>query len=292
MRLQSQTLIRKWFAKIPARIFMPSELGQMIREHRSEWNAWGTATEEITDFLLEEGFLKEAEFKSKDYDPIFRYLRGEHSATRVGLSLQRDSFLSHRAAMVVHDMVPPSNVLYVNKEQSPKRPPDDVTQEAISRAFTNAQRTSKYIFTYANVKYVLLSGKHTGRAGVITKSVAGEKIDVTDLERTLIDIVVRPAYAGRIQAVADAYMRFADQVKIDHMIKLLQAFHYAYPYHQSIGFLLRRAGRSPEDCRKFAALGKGFDFYLDYGMKHPAYDQEWRLYYPQSLNRSRAPQKS
>src|SRR5882672_4945604 len=46
-------------------------------------------------------------------------------------------------------------------------------------------------------RIVLLSGKHTGRLGV-TKTLGpqGEQLELTDLERTLIDIAVRPTYAG------------------------------------------------------------------------------------------------
>ena len=67
------------------------------------------------------------------------------------------------------------------------------------------------------------------------------------------------------------------------MIKLLEEMDHAYPYHQSIGFLMERAGRQEKDCDKFKQLGTEFDFFLDYGLKRPAYDGKWRLYYPPSL---------
>lgn len=83
----------------------------------------------------------------------------------------------------------------------------------------------------------------------------GKDVDVTDLERTLIDVVVRPAYAGGINQVAQAYKQAAHRVDVDHMIKLLKNMQYVYPYHQSIGFLLERAGRTEEECRKLKKLG-------------------------------------
>jgi hypothetical protein len=64
----------------------------------------------------------------------------------------------------------------------------------------------------------------------------------------------------------------------------LQRLDHAYPYHQAIGFLLERAGRPNADCQKFEALGKEFDFYLDYGMKRPVFNKKWRLHYPASLD--------
>ena len=55
---------------------------------------------------------------------------------------------------------------------------------------------------------------------------------------------------------------------------------FGYPYHQSIGFLLERAGLSEADLKKFLKLVTDFDFFLDYGLKRPVYDAKWKLYYP------------
>jgi hypothetical protein len=178
-----------------------------------------------------------------------------------------------------------SKIIYVNQEQTPKSPSEGVTQQALTSAFTNHQRQSKYLLKYAGAQYLLLSGKNTGRIGVLQmKGPDGNDVDVSDFERTLIDVVVRPAYAGGINQVADAYKQAANKVDIDYMIKLLKKLQYVYPYHQSIGFLLERAGRSEEDCRRLKNLGTELDFYLDYKMKNPAYNQKWRLYYPLQLN--------
>jgi predicted transcriptional regulator of viral defense system len=105
-------------------------------------------------------------------------------------------------------------------------------------------------------------------------------VEVTDRERTLIDVIVRPAYAGGIERVIDAYTRGGNGVDVDHMIDLLRRIDHAYPYHQAIGFLLERAGLPDADCQKFEALGKDFDFYLDYGMKRSSFNKKWRLHYP------------
>jgi hypothetical protein len=139
------------------------------------------------------------------------------------LSLQRDSFLSHGTALTVHGIAGPSDIVYVNREQSPKDRSNGITQAAMALAFRNKQRQSKYIFHHSAVKYMLLNGKHTGRAGVTrTKTPSGETVEVTDKERTLIDVVVRPAYAGGIERVADAYERSASGIDVDHTIDLLQ----------------------------------------------------------------------
>ncbi len=241
--------------------------------------------EDLLEILLQQKLIMKAEFTSNKYDTIVRYIRGKHSIEELALSLQRDSFLSHGTALTTHGMAAPEKIIYANREQSPKDRPDGITQAGIRLAFRNKQRQSKYIFNHSAVKYVLLNGKHTGRAGVTrVKAPSGETVEVTDKERTLIDVVVRPAYAGGIGRVADAYARGVNGIDVDHMIDLLQRLDHAYPYHQAIGFLLERAGRSHADCHKFEALGKEFDFYLDYGIKHPAFNKKWRLHYPAALD--------
>lgn len=77
-------------------------------------------------------------------------------------------------------------------------PNDDCSSETGggSRVSTK-QRTSGFQLHHGRTTITLLNGKHSGRLGVITmQGPNGELLEVTDLERTLIDIVVRAAYAG------------------------------------------------------------------------------------------------
>ena len=142
--------------------------------------------EELVKLLLQEKLVIRAEFTSNKYETIVRYVHGKHSSNELALSLQRDSFLSHGTALASYGMAAPENTVYVNREQSPKDRPDEITQAGMRRAFRNKQRQSKYIFSHSAVRYMLLSGKHTGRAGVTrTNTTLGETVDVTDKERTL-----------------------------------------------------------------------------------------------------------
>jgi len=58
----------------------------------------------------------------------------------------------------------------------------------------------------------------------------GEPLEVTDLERTLIDIAVRPAYAGGVRPVLTAYLRSRSKVSVDRIAKLLRRLDYVYPF--------------------------------------------------------------
>jgi predicted transcriptional regulator of viral defense system len=112
---------------------------------------------------------------------------------------------------------------------------------------------------------------------------ASERLQITDLERTLIDIVVRPAYAGGPSQVLEAYRAAKNRMSIDRLLAILAKLDYVYPYHQSIGFLMQRAGYSEKSCGKLRALGLNHDFYLAHAMQQTEYSKDWRLSYPRNL---------
>ena len=72
----------------------------------------------------------------------------------------------------------------------------------------------------------------------------------------------------------------ADRISTEEIVRLLAQTKYAYPYHQSLGFLLERAGVAGVNLEPLRRLPRRFKFYLDYGMKMPLYDPNWQVYYP------------
>jgi len=155
-------------------------------------------------------------------------------------------------------------------------------------AFQNSQRQSTYVFRYDSSAITFLNGKNTGRAGVIDlRGPGNEPLKTTNLERTFIDVVVRPRYAGGIGEVRKAFRQAKNRISVPEIARLLKTMKYTYPYHQALGFLLQNAG-VPED--QLAPLKNSpirFKFYLDYGMRHPAYNPVWKLYYPRDLSQQR-----
>jgi predicted transcriptional regulator of viral defense system len=159
-----------------------------------------------------------------------------------------------------------------------------LTQDALNRAFAREQRRSNLVFTNGAISVTIVAGKSTQKLGVeqIPDS-NGQTFEATNLERTLIDIAVRPAYAGGIAEVLRAYRAARNRASVDRLLSLLDALDHVYPYHQAIGFLMERAGYNSDVCAKLAARGLKHDFYLAHGMEKPGYSKSWRLYYPQDL---------
>jgi hypothetical protein len=192
--------IVKLFESNSKRVYTWENLATLLSANRENWRlTQRTTVNEFAAFLQEKTLLKRIELKSANYNSIFRYIWGEPSVYEIGLSVKPRAYLSHGTAVFLHGMTQQlPTTIYVNQEQSPKpRPPGQLSQEGIKRAFSNQQRQSSFIFRYTNWQFLLISGKSTGRLEVgKLPGPLGENLEVTTIERTLIDIAVRPAYAG------------------------------------------------------------------------------------------------
>lgn len=270
----------------PTRVFTYSQLTSFLESARSDWNLPDyVSTDHFVRFLTERGKLARVEIRSES-QVIARFVWGELSDFAIAVSIRPDAYLSHGTAVFLHGLTQQiPKTIYVNKEQSPKlRPSSPLSQKSLEVAFARPQRRSKYSFTFRQTPLVLLSGKNTGRLEVVPlRMAAGETVDVTGLERTLIDITVRPAYAGGIYQVLEAYRSAKDRVSVNTLIATLKKLDYVYPYHQAIGFYMQRAGYETSRYERLHNLGLNFDFYLAHDIRDRDFDSHWRLYFPKGL---------
>src|SRR6266478_2674795 len=156
--------------------------------------------------LVEATDLRRLELNSTSYGKIIRYGWGKPCPYEVALSVKEPAYLSHASAAFLHRLLPEEpQTIYVNAEQGPKPQSGSLSQEAVDRAFALKQRRSNFIYEFMGRRLVVIRGKHTGNLGVETLSTpAGRVLRGTNLERTLIDLVVRTTYAGSVQHVLQA----------------------------------------------------------------------------------------
>ncbi len=286
-RLQSaKARILENLSKATRRVYTNAELSELLSKNRELWRVGNVSGPKFTAFLVEQDELQQVVLSSEKYRSATRFIRERASVYELALSLRTGAYLSHGTAVFFHrlnDQIP--KTVYVNHEQSPKTTSKaPLTQQRIDFAFASKQRTSNYTYKYQDSLIVLLSGKNTDRLEVAKiPGPTGDSLDCTKLERTLIDIVVRPAYAGGIFQVLEAYKAARDRVSTNVLLATLKKLAYVYPYHQAIGFLMERANYAALPLSRLNDIGLQFDFYLVHGANRTNYDSKWRVHYPEGF---------
>jgi hypothetical protein len=283
---RAQQAIFSQMDSLPRKAFLLRDLRTILDTNRFSWRL--PAYFSVADFIrfLKTGQLTEVELKSDQYSNRTLYAWGNPSVYQVATAIHPEAYVCHLTAVFLHGLTEqiPATV-YVNREQSEKPTSgSSLTQEAIDRAFSNAPRVSNYVFSLGDTRICIVSGKRTG--GLEVGSLAtpqGDTVPGTKLERTLIDIAVRPQYAGGVYQVLSAYRAARGKASSNTLLATLSRLKYTYPYHQAIGFYMWKAGFSSSALELMKTPGMQYDFYLANRIPEKAYVPEWRLFVPKGL---------
>lgn len=268
------------------RVFSQKQLYKLLAQHREAWRLPQSLTStSFLNALLEHTQMARLEFTFPSRTDV-RYVWGDVPLLQVVYSLRPKAYFTHYSAVYLHGLtqqVPTS--IYLNSEQTPKPRGSELAQSSIDLAFSRRPRITKNKAVLGDATVYLLNGKHTGRLGVVrARSPEAAGCEVANVERTLIDIAVRPWYAGGVFAILEAYRAAGRLASINSLAAILKQLDYVYPYHQAIGFYLERSGvYDPAMVALLRELPMEYDFYLVPQIKERAYSEKWRLFYPQGL---------
>lgn len=281
--------IIQFYENLSEKIFRPAEIGSHLFGQRSDWNIpERTGVQKFIEMLIESGHLTEIDFPFPlPYRREIRYAWGKHSIHEVMQTIKSGSYFSYYTAARFHGLtaqVPRTTYLTV-EQYNGSISSGEMSQGSIDRAFQGKPRISSNIAESKGLRICIVQGKNTGRLGVVKQAVISDSrpMWLTNVERTLIDITVRPVYAGGVFEVAKAFESAKDKISINALAAMFKKLEYTYPYHQAIGFYLERAGFKSSQLDLLRKLPMEFDFYLTHKMGETNYIKEWRLHIPKDL---------
>lgn len=279
--------IVKLFEETPKRIWNHSEIANILYENRGYWRlAQTTSATGFINYLLDNTKFIRVSLNFPFRQEI-RYVWGKITIYEILMGLKEKAYFSHYTAMFLNDLTEQiPKTMYLNVEQIQRVVPvrKNLEQTNIDRAFSNKPRVSNNYTVYNKNRICLLNGKQSGNLGVVDIHDSNNSIlKVTNLERTLIDIVVRPVYSGGVYEILEAYKKAIERLSVNKLMSYLFKLKHVYPYHQAIGFYLEKAEYKINQIALVEQIEMKNDFYLDYQMKDSEYSSRWKLFYPKGM---------
>jgi len=292
IQIARQDIIR-YFDQRPSKVLHHADLARILNEQRTFWRlTQTTSTTDFIHFLTDSGKLSAFEFPfPSPYKKKTVYAWGRVPFYEIVLGISSKCYFSHYSAVKIHGLTEQTpKTFFINEEQRlASWLAGRLTQATIDAAFKRPVRVTRRIAETSDYRVVFLNGKNTANLGVVAEEFDGTsgepfgRIRVTNVERTLIDITVRPAYSGGVSEVLKAFTLAREVASVNRLAAMLKKLAFIYPYHQAIGFYLERAGYRTSLLDLFRSMPREFDFYLEHGLKQKEYVKEWRLFVPQGL---------
>lgn len=281
--------IIRFFDKLHAKIHRQVDIANHLSEQRIAWKLTeNTGTRKFIEALIQAGPLTEIDFPfPSPYRREIRYAWGKVSKYEVMQTIKPGCYFSYYTAVKFHSLteqLPKTTYLTVEQFNS-SISKGEMSQGAIDRAFRGKPRTSTNIAESKDFRICVVAGRNTDKLGVMEGAVVPDAgpLRFTNLERTLIDITVRPVYAGGVFEVAMAFELAKDKLSVNALTVMLEKLKYTYPYHQAIGFYLERAGYKSSLIDHLRKLPMEFNFYLTHQKGETDYIKAWRLFVPKGF---------
>ncbi|MBT2563764.1 hypothetical protein J7E50_05465 [Pedobacter sp. ISL-68] len=280
--------IIQYFQGYPLKAFTYKRLQTVIDNVKSSWDIpYNRRAKDIIAFLVKQELFLETRLTQEHSHGFIVYGWRTKDEFTIVSGIKKDAYFMYYSALFLHGLTQQlPKTYYLNSEhysqQRSGSSQNKLTQEGIDASFSKDQRKSELVYLLESKRIILTNTKNTDRLGVMQNHNDSQLFYYTDLERTLIDCVVRPAYAGGVFEILEAYKLAKGKINTQKLYDYLQKLDYTYPYAQSIGFYLEKAGY-PESDLKLFELKSEFQFYLTYNMRNKEYSNRWKLFFPRGF---------
>ncbi len=187
------------------------------------------------------------------------------------------------------NQVPKAIYICYEKKLAKRKKVNTLNNNELRRSFIKPHRHTKHVYTLNDHEIIVVER----RAGISCSGVVESHPPstllpntsrVTCIERALIDAVVSPQYNGGIVSVYTYFRNARNMLNMTKLIKIYMQLDFVYPYSQSIGFFLDRAGMPKQAAIIYKKFPPERNFYVDHDAKSSwIYNEKWKLYYPAGL---------
>ncbi|MCZ8168253.1 MAG: hypothetical protein ACK5RV_10500 [Flavobacterium sp.] len=283
----AEQLIKNHLFNDDLKAYTTFDLAEIFNDNREEWSiAEYRNQHHFIKFLEEVDILKGIKLKHQSTGSIKQiYKESDATLFNIALTIKKDGYLSNYTAMQIHQLtlqIPKSIYVSYNKSYSYPSIDNELEQESIDAAFSKAQRITSEIYKSEvdNTRFYFIQKAYQDKdIGVVSEN----GYTYTDLERTLIDIAMRPAYSGGVFEVLGAFELAREKVDIIRINDYLNKLNYLYPYHQLLGFYMDKAGFDKEKVENIFLKDIKHNFYLTYNMSNKEFDPKWKIFYPKGF---------
>lgn len=210
-----------------------------------------SASRKATKEYLFKNYIVQSKLAGHSSSEFYYFKEDEIDHYDIAATRSRSAFFSHYSALSIHNLtIQIPKQIYLTWERKSLRSQGDLflEQENVDNAFSKTPRITQDKRKYKNYTVNFIIGQNNNYLGI--KSFR-EKFLVSDIERTLIDVSVRPFYAGGITQVLQAYMNARELLDTAKLFYYYEKMDFIYPYHKAIGFYLEKAGYDQKDYHQF-----------------------------------------
>lgn len=252
------------------------DLNDLISKIKDNRGLKSRERSEIKDFLIKH-------FVKKQISGNLYQFIDNTDILDISSAISRSSFYSYQTSLYIHSLANKlSKNIYLVKERKEvqNQPLLSLTQNGINQAFNKLPRVTSDNKKIEDFVINFVTGQFQKYIGVMKY----KQYLISDIERSLIDSVVRPFYSGGVQCVLQAFLLAKEKIDIEKLYRYYSQMNFTYPYHQAIGFYLETSGYDKNSYKNFYNHEIfEFDFYLDYNIKKQKYNKKWKMYYPDTI---------
>lgn len=284
MRKKNTEIIRALLGKHPYKVFTEQEFFALWQSTNSIDGFRSYTKDKLAERLSEAKIIDSVtmtDLNKGDYR-VYGIQEKNPDIFDYAAARSRASYFSFYTALFIHNLTLqiPKHIYLTFERGERAAVQNTITQEAIDQAFSKPPRQTNNSRNCKGYMVHQIIGQSNHRLGVVPYR---GNLAVTDLERTLIDVVTRPFYAGGVTQVIEAFRNAKENVDIKKLLSYYQKMDFIYPYHQAIGFYMEKAGYEESDFAPLAEMEQKFRFYLSYNIRFKELSDRWKLYYPKGL---------